>query len=546
MSILLFIAYVVLIPFLIGTAINRFLYPGTICNGRALLSGHVVMFAVFEILHCVSLKNDWKLPQVANFYTAICIVLVLISLALTVRVLPRVTSSIYAKAKISLPAVLTIGLLAIALLNYRLFLPDIREYSNHETVNTILSTEYIYEHNMLTGKFLVLGIRPIHKFMSYPVFVAVLIRTTGLPITLATQVLLPFAFLVFALVGASVAYPMLHRMLGCDGENAPKARFFVPVYLALLMLFSTVEGTAGYGLLRQGLLGNPLLATLFLPFVLSFLTEKRKWWMKLAALLFTGAAAVSVTDLSILSDMFVSETGIGCAHAYAAWVILLLYDLLRVRKAGRGRMLKVFVILGLLSLSGNWVLPVAYVLYTECGLLVGRMSNRTKRYVLPILGLLFLSVGSVFFFSSTGAVRREKLSDEFRVIAYLDEVNEEEYVVVGPRAVMKWARVESGKAILPYGRDFWEGKCNRVIPQPYTTQDFSLYVRFLSMENSQIMRDATNQVVVSPSQRSLLEEIAMKAPDCEAEYVVTTLPMPEEYGTLLTEIGGYYIYNVLQ
>lgn len=269
MSVLLFVAYVLLIPFLIGTALNRFLYPGKIYNGRALLSGHVVMYAVFEILTCIAIKKEWKLTQITNLYTAICIVLVLLSLVLTVRILPRVSTETYSKARLSVPACVILGLLAVAFLNYRMFLPDLRNHSNYETVQVLLHTDYVYEHNPLTGTFLLAGMYPINKFMTYPVYLASLLRTTTMPAADTLQIWIPMTAILLSLVGAAVAYPMLSRIL--SGTENKRTRFFVPLYFLLLLLLATVRGTSGYGLLHEGIVGNTLLATLILPFALAIL-----------------------------------------------------------------------------------------------------------------------------------------------------------------------------------------------------------------------------------------------------------------------------------
>lgn len=139
-----------------------------------------------------------------------------------------------------------------------------------EMVNTMLSTDTIYQINPMTGQAYILGIPMRLKILCLPTFYAILCELFGMSAVGVVWTVVP----VLVLVGCYMAYFTVAKAL--FAEEVQKRWVFMIVVAVILWLANSMYGLDGFGLQYAGFRGVSIRMAVLVPYTVG-LVLRRKW-----------------------------------------------------------------------------------------------------------------------------------------------------------------------------------------------------------------------------------------------------------------------------
>jgi len=153
-----------------------------------------------------------------------------------------------------------------------------------ETVNSMLSSDSIYQINPLTGRAYALGIPMRLKILCLPTLYGILSKLFGMSATHVVWTVVP----VVMLLGCYAAYYTVSRTL--FEEDVQKRWIFMIVVAVILWLADSMHGLDGFGVQYAGFRGTSIRMGILLPYTIGLVLRRK--WLLVALCVFVEACIV--------------------------------------------------------------------------------------------------------------------------------------------------------------------------------------------------------------------------------------------------------------
>lgn len=370
---------------------------------------------------------------------------------------------------------LLILLVGIQIAGYFLYVPDTGADTMTETIWTAVVTDTVFARNPVTGGVLANGMYPLYKLHALPLLYGALYRLCGMPMAQFLYLAVPVWLIVLNLV-------IWYAWSGAFFEEQKEKKNLFVIFASLLLIMGDGETRSyAYGLLHNGWNGITaarVTALFFGAYIVYRMLTKKDWIYGITGIVLAVTGLFFARPMLWPIGIAFSSGDTGRRWGMLLLAVLALY-LVRERTGKKWKkreivLLLACLLLSLISGSPFAVLGTAYAMTVIWG-----VAEEWKRGARMFAGFLILicMTGTVLPFQADipknayVSPQEREIQDK---ILFLVEKYEGEVMLVAPETVMERARLESGRIVLPYGKDLWRDGCNREINSIYGYGDKEL------------------------------------------------------------------------
>lgn len=305
---------IVLVACLLGRGVLRVLYrrtlPPDLNYADSVLVGGMIIIGLAEAAHMGAVVSERPFSDCVRLFAIGLVLLLLVSV-----VMLALGQRLERYHKLSVGEfqgfLLIFGLMV--LLQLLLIVTEQRVYltgdMTAETVNSMLTTDGIYQVNPLTGQAYTEGIPLRLKLLCLPTLYAIVCDIFGLGATQVVWTLVP----VLVLLGSYLAFSTVAKAL--FPEEGRKRSIFMVIVALLLWVGDYLYGMDGFALQYAGFRGVSIRMTILLPYTFGLVLRK-KW---------------RLVPLCILAEACIVWTLYGMGACLLAAVGMLLVEILQKR-----------------------------------------------------------------------------------------------------------------------------------------------------------------------------------------------------------------------
>lgn len=305
---------IILVACLLGRGALRALYrrtlPPDLNHADSVLVGGMIIIGLAEAAHVGAVVLERSFSDCVRLFAIGLVLLLLVSV-----VMLALGQRLERHNKVSVAEFqgffLLLGLMV--LLQLLLIVTEQRVYltgdMTAETVNSMLTTDGIYQVNPLTGQAYTEGIPLRLKLLCLPTLYAIVCDIFGLEATQVVWTLVP----VLVLLGSYLAFSTVAKAL--FPEEGRKRSIFMVIVALLLWVGDYLYGMDGFALQYAGFRGVSIRMTILLPYTFGLILRK-KW---------------RLVPLCVLAEACIVWTLYGMGACLLAAVGMLLVEILQKR-----------------------------------------------------------------------------------------------------------------------------------------------------------------------------------------------------------------------
>lgn len=355
----------------------------------------------------------------------------------------------------------------LLLYSFWLYLPDTVNDVMLETIRTTVATDTVYEYNPLTGRALELGMYPISKLYTLPLFYSVWMSLLPADYGFILYYAVPIFGLVLHFLVVSKWGSLFWK-----GERE-KTGIFLIVYGLVLLFGDYHASTLAYRLLHQGWSGLTLFLSVCIPYLGYLCAGMRQNGIRLHGMITAAMCLTAGIFLFPMKDGLPMELELAgllqeTVHGkyLGLYIISVLFLVLNLKKEDKKNLL----FLPLMPIQ----LIIAYAAVTLCL----HMAKGRKRAAVPAAVILLIALAGSVLPYKTDLVKKKYIYREAEAaLEIVERLAEEENgaVLLAPDDIMKQARAYSADIFPLYGKDLWNKNANQSVADDYTTEIYELY-----------------------------------------------------------------------
>jgi len=290
-------AFLVVIPFILGYLVTQIYGDNEKGSIYRYLMGMCSLICVFEVIAVVAMKVGMSFSKTMVSYMSIIglvCVLGVIYLRKNLKNLLKEMVINLRQLKFNWRIIPVLLIFFLQCLNFFIINPFIGDDVTKEIVNTTIATNTMYLYHPLTGKLLEVGMTPIGKLVTLPLFYSTLASFFKLNVTTLLYLALPVGTLIMGYLVMLLWVRFLFPK-----EQQKNIQFYALMVYGVLNLFGDYyNSTEFYWVSHSGWRGETITIAVIFPFILYILINKSAGKKRYLAVLIALLTTICLANLS--------------------------------------------------------------------------------------------------------------------------------------------------------------------------------------------------------------------------------------------------------